>query len=67
MHVPLLILESPQDHVVPPAHQAYLAANYGGPVERIVLERSYHVATQDFDKQVIFDSSVEFAKKVTAG
>jgi carboxylesterase len=66
MHVPLLILESPQDHVVPPGHQDYLAANYGGPVERIVLERSYHVATQDFDKQVIFDSSVEFAKKVTA-
>jgi len=31
-----------------------------------VLERSYHVATQDFDKQVIFYSSVEFAKKVTA-
>jgi carboxylesterase len=67
MHVPLLILESPQDHVVPPAQQDYLAANYGGPVERIQLERSYHVATQDFDKQLIFDASVEFAKRVTAG
>ena len=67
MDIPLLILASPEDHVVPPAHQDYLAEHYGGPVERVVLERSYHVATQDFDKQLIFDASVEFAKKVTAG
>ena len=31
-----------------------------------MLERSYHVATQDYDKQLIFDASIEFAKKVTA-
>jgi carboxylesterase len=67
MHVPLLILASPQDHVVPPEQQEYLASHHAGPVERIVLERSYHVATQDYDKQLIFDASVEFAKKVTAG
>ncbi len=66
MNIPLLILASPQDHVVPPAHQDYLAEHYGGPVERVVLERSYHVATQDFDKQLIFDASVDFARKVTA-
>ena len=66
MQVPVLILASPDDHVVPPAQQDYLAEHYGGPVERVTLERSYHVATQDFDKQLIFESSVEFAKKVTA-
>ena len=66
MAIPLLILASPEDHVVPPAHQDYLAEHYGGPVERVTLERSYHVATQDFDKRLIFDTSVEFAKKVTA-
>jgi carboxylesterase len=66
MAIPLLILASPEDHVVPPAHQDYLAEHYGGPVERVALERSYHVATQDFDKRLIFDTSVEFAKKVTA-
>ena len=66
MNIPLLILASPQDHVVPPAHQDYLAEHYGGPVERVVLERSYHVATQDFDKQLILDASVGFAEKVTA-
>jgi hypothetical protein len=29
------------------------------------LERSYHVATQDYDKQIIFDAAVAFAAKVT--
>ena len=30
----------------------------------MTLERSYHVATQDYDKELIFDASVEFARKV---
>ena len=64
MNIPLLILASPEDHVVPPAHQDYLAEHYGGPVERVVLERSYHVATQDFDKELIFTESVAFANRV---
>ena len=67
MHQPLLLLTSPNDHVVDPAQQEYLVANYGGPLERISLDRSYHVATQDYDKQLIFDSTVEFARRVTAG
>jgi carboxylesterase len=50
--VPLLLFSSTQDHVV---------ATYGGPVEQVKLERSYHVATQDFDKQLIFDGAVNFA------
>ncbi len=66
MHVPLLLLNSPQDHVVEPAQGDFLAASYGGPLERVLLERSYHVATQDYDKQLIFDRTVEFARRVTA-
>ena len=66
MRQPLLLLNSPQDHVVEPAQGDYLAANYGGPVERILLERSYHVATQDYDKDIIFAATVAFADRVTA-
>ena len=66
MHMPLLLMSSPQDHVVEPAQADYLAEHYGGPVERITLERSYHVATQDYDKELIFESTVEFATRVTA-
>jgi carboxylesterase len=64
MTIPMLLLNSPQDHVVEPAQGDFLAATYGGPIERIMLERSYHVATQDYDKELIFRSAVEFAQRV---
>ena len=51
--MPLLLFTSRQDHVVEPAQSEYLAATYGGPVDHRWLERSYHVATQDFDRDVI--------------
>lgn len=66
MHMPLLLMNSPQDHVVEPAQAEFLADNYGGSVERITLENSYHVATQDYDKELIFKSTVEFAARVVA-
>ncbi|MEZ5273492.1 MAG: alpha/beta fold hydrolase [Ilumatobacteraceae bacterium] len=66
MRVPLLLMNSPQDHVVDPAQAEFLATTYGGPVERVTLERSYHVATQDYDKELIFESTVAFARRVTA-
>ncbi len=65
MRVPMLLMNSPQDHVVEPAQSEYLVANYGGAVERITLERSYHVAPLDYDKELIFESTVAFARRVT--
>jgi carboxylesterase len=56
--VPMLLITSRNDHVVDPATSDELAAQWGGSVERILLDRSYHVATQDFDKQLIFDAAV---------
>ncbi|HUC32723.1 MAG TPA: alpha/beta fold hydrolase [Ilumatobacteraceae bacterium] len=66
MRMPLLLLNSPQDHVVDPGQAEFLADNYGGPLERVILERSFHVATQDFDKELIFESAVAFARRVTS-
>jgi carboxylesterase len=66
IRVPLLLLSSPQDHVVEPAQSDFLADTYGGPVERISLDRSYHVATQDYDKDLIISSTIEFATRVIA-
>ena len=63
---PVLLMNSPQDHVVEPENSDILAAAVSGPVERITLERSYHVATLDYDKDLIFERAVEFAGKVTA-
>ncbi|MDO8362884.1 MAG: alpha/beta fold hydrolase [Actinomycetota bacterium] len=64
MRQPLLLLNSPQDHVVEPAAAEFLAQQYGGPVQRVSLDRSYHVATQDYDKELIFESAVSFAQRV---
>jgi carboxylesterase len=63
---PVLLLASPQDHVVPPSNADFLVAHVGGPIERVALERSYHVATIDYDKDEIQQRAVAFSEKVTA-
>jgi carboxylesterase len=63
---PVLILNSPQDHVVPPGASDRLAGSVSGPVERVSLERSFHVATLDHDKELIERAAVEFARRVTS-
>jgi carboxylesterase len=63
---PALILTSAQDHVVDPGNSDTVAGAVSGPVERVVLERSYHVATLDYDKDVVEERAVAFARKVTA-
>jgi carboxylesterase len=63
---PVLLMNSPQDHVVPPSSSDLIADGVSGPLERVTLERSYHVATLDYDKEEIERRAVEFAKKVTA-
>ena len=62
---PALIITSRQDHVVPPDNSDVLADKVAGPVERIWLDRSYHVATLDYEKDVIETAVVDFAKRVT--
>jgi len=64
MTMPLLLITSRNDHVVDPAASDFLAEHYGGPVERILLDRSYHVATQDYDRELIFAEAVSFAQKL---
>jgi len=57
---PVLLLSSREDHVVPPSNGDLLAASVGGPCERIWLERSYHVATMDYDRDEIEARTVSF-------
>ena len=64
---PLLLMNSPQDHVVEPVNSDILAEGVSGPVERVTLERSYHVATLDYDKELIEVRAIDFARKVTSG
>jgi carboxylesterase len=63
--MPLLLFTSRQDHVVEPVQSEHLAARYGGSVDHRWLESSYHVATMDFDRDVINVEAAAFAKQVT--
>ncbi len=63
---PVLIITSRQDHVVNPEDSDVLAAEIAGPVERVWLEKSYHVATLDYDRAEVEAATVAFAAKVTA-
>jgi len=62
---PLLLFTSPGDHVVPPSDSDILAEAVSGPVERVSCERSFHVATQDYDKDLIIERSLEFVDRIT--
>lgn len=61
---PVLLMTSPQDHVVPPVNSDELAEAVSGPVERISLERSFHVATLDHDQQLILTEATAFALRI---
>jgi carboxylesterase len=61
---PCLVMYSPQDHVVAVTASPYFADKVGGPVELVTLDRSFHVATLDYDAELINQRSVAFANRV---
>jgi carboxylesterase len=64
---PVLLLSSRQDHVVPPTSGDLLATSVGGSCERVWLERSYHVATLDYDRHEIEERTATFVSAVLSG
>lgn len=63
--MPVVVFVSRNDHVVDPASSEYLAANVGGACEVVWLDRSFHVATQDFDRDRITAGAASFIAQVT--
>lgn len=63
---PVLLVSSRTDHVVPPASGDLLASRVAGPLERVFLERSFHVATLDYDAPEVERRAVEFVHKTAA-
>ncbi len=62
---PTLIVYSRQDHSVPPANSQALLKLVPG-AEELVLERSYHVATLDYDLELIEERVTAFADRLSA-
>ena len=62
---PALIFSSEVDHVVPPWNQREICAAIGSTDKTLIeLENSYHVATMDGDKELIFARTLEFLARV---
>lgn len=65
LQMPVLVYTSRNDHVVPPSSSEHIVASVGGEVEQVWLERSFHVATQDFDRDEITAGAIAFVERVT--
>lgn len=61
---PVLLFTSLQDHVVDNESSRQLVERAKGPVEQVILERSFHVATLDYDKDEIEARTVAFLSGV---
>ena len=66
LQMPLRLFSSRVDHVVDPGDGDHLADTWGGRVERTFLERSFHVATRDHDRDLVERGAVEFVREVTS-
>jgi carboxylesterase len=61
---PSLLLSSREDHVVTSDNGDAIVERSSGPVERLWLEESYHVATMDNDQELLESATMEFLSKV---
>ncbi|MFE6610855.1 alpha/beta hydrolase [Amycolatopsis sp. NPDC057786] len=62
---PVLLLHSAVDHIVEPVNSQVILDEIGSEdVTEVVLENSFHVATQDHDAGLIFTRTVDFARSV---
>jgi len=61
---PVIIFKSREDHVVPKISATYTMENIGSKEKDIFwLENSYHVATIDFEKDLLAEKSIEFIRR----
>lgn len=68
VHAPLLYFRSRTDHVVDDLSQNLILAGVSSEIREFVeLERSYHVATLDYDAELIFSRSAAFLAEHAPG
>jgi carboxylesterase len=68
VRAPLLVFSSSEDHVVRPANSRLIHDKAGSLSKQFVpLANSYHVATLDFDAELIGSKILEFANAVASG
>jgi carboxylesterase len=66
---PIQIFTSVNDHVVPPSSSELILTSVATDTQKkhhILLEKSFHVATLDYDQELIFQKSLDFIKTHTS-
>jgi carboxylesterase len=62
---PLLVLSSNDDHTVKPANSSLILAKAGSEQKELIrLTNSYHVATLDFDADLVFERALAFVQSI---
>jgi carboxylesterase len=65
---PVLVMHSHNDHTVHPSNAQYIHDTVASSDKNIVwLDRSYHVVTLDYDKDVVSERTYEFIKERARG
>lgn len=63
---PLLVFKSREDHVLPMANAELTMREAGSEDKRLIwLDNSYHVATLDYDKDLIAEACLAFVQRLT--
>jgi carboxylesterase len=61
---PIIIFKSKDDHVIPIVSAQWTYDNLNSKTKKLVwLDNSYHVATMDYDKDIIIEWSDQFFRK----
>lgn len=61
---PVLYFRSENDHIVSDKSHTYFLKKATCPVEFIKLNKSYHVATLDYDAELILETSLQFVRNL---
>lgn len=61
---PLLMMHARKDFTAPPEAMEIVARQARGPVEQVWLERSYHVATLDYEREVMSARILTFLRTI---
>jgi carboxylesterase len=68
MRLPLLVFSANEDHVAKPSNSRHVYQRVGSEQKELIpLANSYHVATLDFDAELIFERTLEFAGALARG
>jgi carboxylesterase len=65
--IPLQLFHSVDDHTLPVSNTEIILRGIGSlEKNRIELVNSYHVATMDYDQELIFQNSLTFIERLTS-